>query len=63
MRRPQSLQEVKVRSHILHIDQLRKLIEQDMDLGIRRDLHITVQEVIDISKTAEVVAETPALSK
>jgi hypothetical protein len=55
MRREQSIQFVRIGSQTLHIDQLRKLIGQSgntVDLGLRPDNQITVQETINISMIA-----------
>jgi hypothetical protein len=60
MRREQSMQEVRIGSQTLHIDQLRKLIGQSgntVDLGLRPDNQITVQETINISMIAELIAQ------
>ena len=60
------MQEVRIGQQTLHIDQLRKLIGQSgntVDLGLRPDNQITVQETINISKIAERIAQDKALSQ
>ena len=66
MHREQSTQEVQIGSKTLHIDQLRKLVEQSgntVDLGIRPDNQITVQETINISMIAELIAQDKQFSQ
>ena len=66
MRREQSMQEVRIGSQTLHIDQLRKLIGQGgntADLGLRPDNQITVQETINISMIAELIAQDKQFSQ
>ena len=66
MRREQSLQEVRIGSQTLHIDQLCKLIGQGgntADLGLRPDNQITVQETINISMIAELIAQDKPFSQ
>ena len=66
MRREQSMQEVWIGSQTLHIDQLRKLIGQGgttADLGLRPDNQITVQETINISMIAELIAQDKTFSR
>jgi hypothetical protein len=60
------MQEVRTGSKTLHIDQLRKLIGQSgntVDLGLRPDNQITVQEMINISMIAEIIAQDKPFSQ
>ena len=66
MRREQSMQEVRIGQQTLHIDQLRKLIGQSgntVDLGLRPDTQITVQETINIIMIAETIAQDKIFSQ
>jgi hypothetical protein len=60
------MQEVRIGPQTLHIDQLRKLIGQSgntVDLGLRPDNQITVQETINISMIAETIAQDKPFSQ
>ena len=60
------MQEVRIGQQTLHIDQLHKLIGQSgntVDLGLRPDNQITVQETINISMIAELIAQDKPFSQ